>query len=128
MKIEHFAFNVLDPIVIAAWYCEHLKFTVKHKFTQAPHTHFLADSSGQVMIEIYCNPADRVRDYQNMDPLMVHLAFVSKDPDADAARLIAAGAREVDEVKLKDGSYLKMLKDPWGFSIQLCKRGTPMLS
>ncbi|BFM13229.1 hypothetical protein R50072_33820 [Simiduia litorea] len=127
MKIEHFAFNVLDPIAIAAWYCEHLGFTVKHKFTQAPHTHFLADSSGQVMIEIYCNPADQVPDYQAMDPLLVHLAFVSADPEADAKRLIGAGAREVDDVKLKDGSHLKMLKDPWGFSIQLCRRGRPML-
>ncbi|MDN3637559.1 VOC family protein [Simiduia curdlanivorans] len=128
MKIEHFAFNVLDPIAIAAWYCEHLNFTVKHKFTQAPHTHFLADSSGQVMIEIYCNPADQVPDYQGMDPLLVHLAFVSTDPELDAQRLIGVGAREVDDVKLKDGSHLKMLKDPWGFSIQLCKRGMPMLS
>ena len=127
MKIEHFAFNVLDPIAIAAWYCEHLGFMVKHKFTQAPHTHFLADSSGQVMIEIYCNPADQVPDYQAMDPLLVHLAFVSTDPEADAQRLIGVGAREVDDVKLKDGSHLKMLKDPWGFSIQLCRRGRPML-
>jgi catechol 2,3-dioxygenase-like lactoylglutathione lyase family enzyme len=28
---------------------------------------------------------------------------------------------------LADGSHLKMLKDPWGFSIQLCKRGQPMV-
>ena len=96
MRIEHFAFNVKEPISIAAWYCEHLGFTIKHKFDHAPHTHFLADESGKVMIEIYCNPADQVPDYFSMDPL-------------------------------KDGSHLKMLKDPWGFSIQLCKRGAPMV-
>lgn len=127
MKIEHFAFNVKDPIAIAAWYCEHLGFTVKHKFTKAPHTHFLADSTDKVMIEIYNNPSDQVPDYDNMDPLIVHLAFVSEDPEADTARLTAAGCREVDDVKLNDGSHLKMLKDPWGFSIQLCKRGNPMI-
>lgn len=127
MKIEHFAFNVTDPVAIAAWYCEHLQFTVKHKFDQAPLTHFLADCTGQVMIEIYCNPIDKVPDYHAMDPLIVHLAFVSGEPEVDAARLIAAGAKEVDDVKLKDGSHLKMLKDPWGFSIQLCRRGTPMI-
>lgn len=127
MRIEHFAFNVQDPIAIARWYCEHLGFTVKHKFEQAPHTHFLADSTGKVMIEIYNNPADQVPEYNAMDPLIVHLAFVSAEPEADAARLIMAGAREVDDVKLADGSHLKMLKDPWGFAIQLCKRGKPMV-
>lgn len=127
MKIEHFAYNVSNPIAIAAWYCEHLGFTVKHKFDKWPDTHFLADSSGNVMIEIYNNPIDQVPDYHAMDPLVLHLAFVSKCPETDAERLVAAGAKVVDDVKLSDGSHLKMLKDPWGLAIQLCKRGTPFI-
>lgn len=127
MRIEHFAFNVKDPVAIAAWYCKHLNFTIKHKFDKAPNTHFLADESDRVMIEIYCNPVDHVPDYFAMNPLIVHLAFVSTDPENDANRLVLAGAKEVDDVKLNDGSHLKMLKDPWGFSIQLCKRGKPMV-
>lgn len=127
MRIEHFAFNVSDPVAIAAWYCEHLGFTVKHKFDKAPHTHFLADSSGNVMIEIYNNPPNAVPDYSYMNPLILHLAFVSDDPDADAERLCQHGCRKVDDVRLNDGSVLLMLKDPWGFSIQLCKRGNPMV-
>jgi catechol 2,3-dioxygenase-like lactoylglutathione lyase family enzyme len=127
MRIEHFAFNVKDPTAVATWYCEHLGFSVKHRLTKAPYTHFLADSTGRVMIEVYNNPPDRVPDYDSMDPLIVHLAFVSENPVADAARLTEAGAREVDDVKLDDGSRLKMLKDPWGFSIQLCKRNSPMV-
>lgn len=126
MKIEHFAFNVTDPTAVAAWYCEHLGFTVKVKLERA-YTHFLADSSGQVMIEIYHNPPGEVPDYPAMNPLQLHLAFVSTDPVADSARLCEAGAKEVDDVQLPDGSHLKMLKDPWGFSIQLCKRGNPMI-
>jgi len=127
MKIEHVAFNVVDPIGIAKWYCDNLGFTVKHKFDKPPHTHFLADSTGEVMIEIYCNPPSDVPDYPSMQSLQLHLAFVSSDPVKDASRLIDAGCREVDDVKLDDGSHLKMLKDPWGFSIQLCKRGKPMV-
>lgn len=127
MRIEHFAFNVNDPVAVAAWYCEHLGFSVKRKFDRAPHTHFLADSSGKVMIEIYNNPPGEVPDYPAMNPLTLHLAFVSADPDADAGRLAAAGARLVDEVRLQDGSVLLMMKDPWGFAIQLCKRGEPMV-
>ena len=127
MRIEHFAFNVKDPVAIAAWYCEHLGFSVKHKFDRAPHTHFLADSTGKVMIEIYNNPPREVPDYPSMNPLTLHLAFVSEDPEADAARLNQAGAQLVDDVRLSDGSVLLMLKDPWGFAIQLCKRGKPMV-
>jgi catechol 2,3-dioxygenase-like lactoylglutathione lyase family enzyme len=127
MRIEHVAFNVSDPLAMAAWYCEHLGFSVKSKLDEAPYTHFLADDSGRVMIEIYCNPADQVPAYSEMDPLLLHLAFVSVDPEGDAARLTAAGAREVDEVQMADGSHLKMLRDPWDFPIQLCKRGRPMV-
>lgn len=127
MRIEHFAFNVQDPVAVAAWYCEHLGFTVKHKFASAPHTHFLADSTDKVMIEIYNNPPGEVPDYPAMNPLTLHLAFVSEDPEKDAARLCTQGCKVVDDVRLNDGSVLLMLKDPWGFSIQLCKRGRPMV-
>ena len=127
MKIEHFAFNVADPVAMAGWYCKNLGFSVARKFENAPHTHFLKDSSGSVMIEIYNNPADQVPDYKHMDPLLLHLAFVSTDPTADKNRLMEAGATLADELNLKDGSHLVMLKDPWGFAVQLCKRGTPML-
>jgi glyoxylase I family protein len=68
MKIEHFAFNVSEPAAMAEWYCSNLGMTVKRKQPKAPHTHFLADSGGSVMIEIYNNPADQVPDYANMNP------------------------------------------------------------
>lgn len=127
MRIEHFAFNVKDPVAQAQWYCQHLGFTVRHKFDRAPYTHFLSDSTGKVMIEIYNNPPDEVPDYPSMNPLTLHLAFVSEDPEQDAQRLCAAGCTQVDDVRLNDGSVLLMLKDPWGFAIQLCKRGQPMV-
>lgn len=128
MKIEHFALNVKDPVSMAKWYAENLGMTIVRSQIKAPFTHFIADDSDRVMLEIYCNPADQVPNYSEMDALLVHLAFVSEDPDADKARLIAAGASYDTEVKLDDGSYLLMLRDPWGFAIQFCKRGTPMLS
>jgi glyoxylase I family protein len=127
MKIEHFAFNVSEPVAMAEWYCSNLGMSVKRKQPKAPFTHFLADSSGSVMIEIYNNPADQVPDYTNMNPLLLHLAFVSADPAVDKDRLIKAGASLADEIRLDDGSHLVMLRDPWGLAIQLCKRGKPML-
>ncbi len=89
---------------------------------------FMADDSGRVMLEIYKNPADQVPDYKNMDPLIVHIAYVSEDPTKDRERLEEAGATVVSDEHLEDGSHLVMMRDPWGVCIQLCKRGTPMLA
>ena len=127
MKIEHFAFNVADPIAVAEWYVTHMGMTIARKMEGGPNTHFLADDSGQVMIEIYNNPPDQVPDYANMNPLILHLAFVCENPEEKRAELEKVGATFAEEVRIKDGSHLVMMRDPWGLAIQLCKRGTPML-
>jgi len=127
MKIEHFALNVKDPVAMAKWYIENLDLEIVRKTDEAPYTHFLGDKSNAIMLEIYNNPADQVPDYKNMDPLLVHLAFVSLNPENDKNRLIEAGATYVEEVHLPDGSELIMMRDPWGLAIQLCKRGIPMI-
>lgn len=127
MKIEHFAINVEDPVAMADWYIKNLDMSCVRKMDCAPYTHFLGDTGGRVMLEIYNNPPGQVPDYASMHPLMLHLAFVSKSPTTDKDRLIKAGAKLVEEQKLEDGSHLIMLRDPWNFPIQLCKRGKPML-
>ncbi len=127
MKIEHFALNVKDPVAMARWYVQNLDLEVVRKMDEAPHTHFIGDKSGTIMLEIYNNPADQVPNYANMDPLLVHLAFLSNNPDSDKDMLIEAGASYVEQVNLPDGSNLIMMRDPWGLAIQLCKRGIPMI-
>ena len=128
MKIEHFAFNVKDPIAMSKWYSENLGLNTVKQVNEDPYTTFMADDSGRVMIEFYNNPADNVPDYGNMHPLLLHLAFVSVNPASDKERLIAAGATLISEDKFDDGTHLLMLRDPWGFSIQFCKRGKAMLT
>jgi len=126
MKLEHIAFNVADPVAVAAWYCKHCGLRVVRHIPQPAQTHFLADS-GSTVLEIYRNPPDRVPDYRNMDPLLFHLALASSDPVADSKQLISAGAVLVSEIRLPDGSHLVMLRDPWGVALQLCKRATQLL-
>jgi glyoxylase I family protein len=128
MKLEHFAVNVANPIEMSEWYVKYLGLTVVRSDKTAPFMTFLADDSGRIMIELYNNPPGQVPDYKNMHPLMLHIAFVTTDPESDKNRLVDAGATLQSEQKLDDGSVLIMLKDPWGFSVQLCKRGTPMLA
>lgn len=127
MKIEHFAINVADPIAMAEWYVQNMGMIIVRKSDSSALTHFLGDGSGQVMVEIYNNPPDQVPDYANMNPLLLHLAFVCADPIQKRAELEVAGASFADEVHAKDGSHLIMMRDPWGLAIQLCKRGVPML-
>jgi len=126
MKLEHVAFNVADPVAVAAWYGKHCGLRVVRHIPQPAQTHFLADDNATVL-EIYCNPPEQVPDYRNMNPLLFHLALASADPAADAQRLIAAGASFVEEVRPAEGTLLIMLRDPWGLALQLCKRAKPLL-
>jgi len=127
MKIEHMALQVEDVAGMTAWYCEYLGFTVKRSSDDPKPVRFLADETGQVMIEIYRDPNTEVPDYGAMHPLLLHLAFVCNDVDSRVEKLKAAGAEllgiEVTPAKDK----LAMLRDPWGFCIQLCQRAEPMV-
>lgn len=128
MKIEHVAFQVPDAMALAAWYAEHLGFTIRRAQTEPPYVHFLADDSGTVMIEVYSNSAVTTPNYAAMNPLLLHLALVTTDSAADTARLVAAGATvAVETFTTPEGDELTMLRDPWGFAIQLAKRQTPMI-
>jgi len=123
MKLEHVALNVPDPIAMADWYRENLGMTVMRRLEEAPFTHFIRDSGGKMMLEIYKNPPDQVPDYATIDPLILHFAFVSENPAEDKSKLLEAGASLVKEEQLDGGSHIVMLRDPWGVPIQLCKRG-----
>ncbi len=127
MKIEHTAFNVEEPVLMARWYVEHLGLSVRRRTTDAPYAHFLADDSGTVMIEIYGNKDVALPDYRNMHPGELHLAFVSTDVAADTARLVAAGATVFADVHQLGDDTFAMLRDPWGLPLQLVKRATAMI-
>lgn len=128
MKLEHTAFNVEEPVLMARWYVEHLGMTVKRRTTDAPYAHFLADDSGAVMIEIYGNRDAPLPNYRSMSPAALHLAFVSTDVAADTARLVAAGATIVADVHQLGEDTFAMLRDPWGLPLQLVHRATPMIT
>lgn len=128
MQIEHVGLNVPDPRAMADWYVAQLGFTVRRKLSEAPWTHFLADAAGRVMVEIYHNVRAPVPDYARLDPLVLHLAFSVADVATQRERLMAAGARAVDEVTVTPaGDTMAMLRDPWGVPIQLVKRAELMV-
>jgi catechol 2,3-dioxygenase-like lactoylglutathione lyase family enzyme len=128
VKIEHTAYQVEDPVALAAWYVEHLGMTVKRKQDAPPFGCFLADDHDSVMLEFYNNPKVRVPDYRAIDPLVLHIAFRADDVAAVRAKLLAAGATAEGEIRQDAmGDTLAMLRDPWGLAVQLVKRVTPMI-
>jgi uncharacterized glyoxalase superfamily protein PhnB len=128
MKIEHMAFQVADPQKVAAWYVEHLGFTIKRQGDTPPFMTFLADDSGTVMLEIYRNDDAPLPDYANQNPLVLHLALSVDDMQAEKQRLLDAGATiATDTQTTPAGDQLTMLRDPWGFAVQLVKRQQPMI-
>jgi len=122
MRFEHFALNVPDARAVGRWYVEHLGFVVAREHKTAPFTHFLADDSGKIVVELYTNPTAAMTDFRAQHPLMFHIALVSGDARADQARLEKAGATFFSEEVLADGSVLIFLRDPWGIPLQFCQR------
>ena len=120
-----------DPPAAAAWYAAHLGMRVVRRLDRSPFTHFLADASGDVLFEIYNNPASTMPDYAAVDPLAFHLAFVSEDDvRGDRDRLVKAGATvavDAGAVPLPGGDEMAIVRDPWGVPLQLVRRVQPML-
>ena len=127
-EIEHVAISVEKPAQVAKWYGEHLGMRVVRALEKSPHTHFLADSAGHVMLEIYNNPTVAVPDYKKVHPLLLHIAFSAENVEGTRERLLAAGATAEGEMEtLDNGDELAMMRDPWGLPIQIAKRARPML-
>jgi glyoxylase I family protein len=128
MKIEHAAFLVSDPVAMASWYREHLGMKVVRSTGAPSFTHFLADSVGSVMIEVYRNDHLAIPDYRSFDPLVVHVAFAADDLEQARTRLLRAGATAEGEITVSpNGDQLAMLRDPWGLPVQLARRKVPMV-
>jgi catechol 2,3-dioxygenase-like lactoylglutathione lyase family enzyme len=125
MRFEHFALNVPDTRAHARWYVDHLGFTVARQREDAPFTHFLADDSGRIVVELYTNTSQAFLNFATMHQLLFHFAVVAKDAKAERARLEKVGAKLIIEEPLADGSLLIMLRDPWGVPLQLCQRAKP---
>jgi glyoxylase I family protein len=128
VRLEHVALNVADPIKMAKWYADNLGMKVMREGPPPINMRFIADSGGNMMLELYRNPPESVPNYAAMDPLLLHVAFMVDDVDAVRQKLIAAGATSAGEVTTTEaGDKLAMLRDPWGLAIQVLHRANPML-
>lgn len=127
MNIEHVAYNIQDPVALAAWYTQHLGFRVLRALAEPPFTHFLADASGRFVIEFYHHARVGVPDYTKYDPLVLHIAFSTLEVRKERERLLAAGATPAGDITVTPaGDEMTFLRDPWGLCLQLVRRARPL--
>ena len=129
MKIEHFALNVTDPAGFANWWSENIGLKIIRADQEAPYIHFLSDDDDETVIEVYNNPMGEFPDYANMSIFTFHIAFAVDDIQGEIDRLLAVGAKPSgDIITMPNGDRLGFVRDPWGISIQLLQRITPLFS
>lgn len=128
MRLEHVAIDVQQPVEMAAWYVKNLGLTIVRSENVSPYAHFLVDSAGKSVMEIYNNPATTVPDYSTVHPLQLHFAFNVDDMEQTHAALVAAGATAFGPINTTPaGDQLAFLRDPWNVTIQLVKRNKALL-
>ena len=127
MRLEHVAIAMPDPAATAAWYVEHLGFTVVRASDAPPYAHFLAPPGGGSLLEIFRDAATAPLEHGDVDPMQSHLAFAVEDIEAETARLVAAGAAPGGPVtRTPAGDAYAIVRDPWGVPLQLITRVTPL--
>ena len=126
MRFEHFAINVPDASAMARWYVANLDMRIVRGSDSFPFAHFLADSTGRTIIEIYSNPADPIPDYSWQHHFRFHFAFAADDLDTTMQKLILAGASLAIDETIPDGSRIITLRDLWGIPFQLARRIAPL--
>jgi uncharacterized glyoxalase superfamily protein PhnB len=127
-RFEHIAINVEDPIAMADWYCKNLDMKVKFEGDPPNNISFISDSYCRMMFELYENENAAKSDFNSMDMVTLHIAFMVDDVKGTCDRLIEAGAKMDKELTVNDsGDEIATLRDPWGLPIQFVKRAKPMI-
>ena len=89
---------------------------------------FVADAGKHMMMELYHNTAYPLLDLPSIHHLSFHFAFTVGDVQAIRDKLIVAGAKLVEDIRVSgSGDQILMLRDPWGVPIQFIERAEPML-
>lgn len=128
MKPEHVALNVPGPLPMVEWYKQNLRMTVQRAGGPPTHTTFIADVSGNIMLELFCNTNFPMLELKRLHPMTLHLAFMTDSMAETREALLKAGATvEEDITRIPTGDEVLMMRDPWGLSLQFVHRAMPML-
>lgn len=128
LRPEHLALNVPDSRATVRWFVANLGMKVMREGGAPTYGTFIADSSEQMMFEIYQDSLYPVVDFGKVSHMAIHYASMVPDVAAAKERLLKAGATLVEDItKTSSGDRVLMLRNPDGFPIQFVERVKPML-
>lgn len=126
--IQHIGFNVNNPIEITNWYIQNLDMKLIRTGKAPQYVTFIADSGSNMEIEFYNKEKVDKIDFQKIDVMSFHFAFLTDSINLIESKLIAAGAKLIDKTtETPAGDKVAMLRDPWGMPLQLVQRSIPMI-
>jgi uncharacterized glyoxalase superfamily protein PhnB len=125
---EHFALNVAAPLAMVQWYTRNLQMKVKRQGGPPTHTTFIADVTGHIMLELFCNTNFPMLNLRQLHPMTLHLAIMTDDIAGTKRALLEVGAVVAEDIaRIPTGDKVLMMRDPWGFALQFVQRSLPML-
>ena len=126
MGIEHIGLEVKDSDAMARWYHKAVEFIILNSFeTETGHVAFIRCPQTGLIFELITNRTLACIEDALSHPLQLHIAFKTRDIEADKDRLLALGAEFVTDCPVADtDAKVMIVKDPWGNFIQLAQRKT----
>ncbi len=124
MVFEHLGLAVPEPQKMADWYIEHLSFSlILRAGDDESGGAFIVDQSKKFTLELFASPDLEPFDTESFVPMQFHMAYKSADAEQDLKRLVAAGATFVKRCSAPGAAdNILLVKDPWGFVIQIVQR------
>jgi len=132
LRFEHFAFNIPDQKTAALWYAEFMGLLIpwskdidKVNFTRNYRVPYVGDAGGKMSMELFSNNIEC--SLSNQPHEVVHIAFLTEEPDKLAERLVYGGAITVNRRVEANGDVIIDLYDPNKIPIRLMKRTSAVL-
>lgn len=133
IRFEHFAFNTPDQKTAALWYVEFMELTIpwskdidKATLNRNYRIPYVGDAQNNMSMELMgkeleCSLANQPHD-------VIHVAFVTDDPEKLAERLVYGGATKVGATRKEtNGDTIIDLYDPYRMPIRIIKRALQIL-
>ena len=135
IRFEHFAFNTPDQKTAALWYVEFLDMTIpwskdidttKNNFRNY-RVPYVGDKGNNMSFELF-GKEEIEKSLSNQPHEVIHIAFLTEDPEKLAKRLIYGGAKIVGGIKVSNNGFIQIdMYDPNNVPIRLIKRNKPIL-
>lgn len=133
-RFEHFAFNTPDQKIAALWFIEFMDLIVpwskdidKSNLYRNYRVPYVGDAQNNMSMELFGKEMECSLSNQPHD--VIHLAFLTDEPEKLAERLIYGGATIIGEPrKEKNGDIIIDMYDPYKMPIRLIKRKSSILN